>query len=167
MNFIDWKEKLDWTKNYSEQIIEKLFQPEKRRHKQICEDFLKRNNEIIEESCDGFFYMGKAFLAAYNAAPLAAELVPDFSKHLSQWNQVRKDQQYIKQVLMNLLKPCIKRSEVRDALPECLVSFFPELQRIVRTREHGWTLKDKPILYEQYQHALSKIEMYYATSLIY
>lgn len=167
MNFNDWKEKLDWSKNYSEQIIEKLFQPEKRRHKQICEEFLKRNNEIIGENRDGFRYKEKAFLAAYNTAPLATELVPDFSKHLSQWNQVQKDQQYIKQVLINLLKPCVKNYEIRDALPECLVSFFPELRSIVRAREHGWTLKDKPILYEQYQHALSKIEMYYATSLIY
>lgn len=167
MNFMDWKKKLDLSESYSEQIIEKLFQPEKRRHKQICEDFLKRNNEIIGESRDGFRYMGKAFLAAYNAAPLATELVPDFSKHLSQWNQVQKDQQYIKQVLMNLLKPCVRKSEVRDALPECLVSFFPGLQGIVRTREHGWTLKDKPILYQQYKSILPKIEMYYATSLIY
>src|SRR5690606_5865176 len=71
MNFIDWKEKLDWSKNYSEQIIEKLFQPEKRRHKQICEEFLKRNNEIIGENRDGFRYKEKAFLAAYNTAPLA------------------------------------------------------------------------------------------------
>jgi len=167
MNFIDWKEKLDWTKNYSERIIKKLFQPEERRHKQICEDFLKKNNEILGKNWDGFRYKGKVFLAAYNAAPLATELVADFAKHLAYWNQVQRDQQYIKQVLINLLKPCIKKSEVRDALPECLVSFFPELQSIVRTREHGWTLKDKPILYEQYQHALSKIEMYYATSLIY
>lgn len=167
MNFIDWKEKMNWSENYSEQIIKKLFQPEERRHKQICEDFLKRNNKIFGENRDGFRYMGKAFLAAYNAAPLAAELVTDFAKHLAQWNQIQKDQQYIRQVLVNLLKPCVGRAEVRDALPECLVSFFQELQGITRTREHGWTLKDKPILYQQYKSILPKIEMYYATSLIY
>lgn len=167
MKFIDWKEKMNWSETYSDQIIKKLFQPEERRHKQICEDFLKKNNEILGENRDGFRYMGKAFLAAYNAAPLATELVTDFSKHLAYWNQVQRDQQYIKQILVNLLKPCVGRADVRDALPECLVSFFPELQGIARTREHGWTLKDKPMLYRQYINILPKIEMYYATSLIY
>jgi len=167
MKFIDWKEKLDLSKNYLERIIKNLFQPEEQRHKQKCEEFLIWNNEIIGENRDGFRYRERVFLSTYNAAPLAAELVPDFSKHLSHWNQVQKDQQYIKQVLINLLKPCLNRYHVRDALPECLVSFFPELQSIVRAYEHGWTLKDKPILYWQYQQALPKIEMYYATSLIY
>lgn len=167
MNFIDWKERMNCSEIYSKQIVEKLFQPEERRHRRICEDFLKRNNEIIGENRDGFRYMGKAFLAAYNAAPLATELVTDFAKHLAQRNQIQKDQQYIKQVLVNLLKPCMKKIEVRDALPECLVSFFQEFQGIARTREHGWTLKDKPVLYRQYRNIVPKIEMYYATSLIY
>src|SRR5690606_33981686 len=140
----------------------KPFQPAKRTDKQICEEFLERNHGIIGENRDRFRYKEKAFLAGYSTAPLATGLVPDICKHLSQWNQIQKDQQYIKQVLINLLKPCMKKYEIRDALPECLVSFFPELRSIVRPREHGWTLKDKPILYEQYQHALSKIEMYYA-----
>lgn len=80
---------------------------------------------------------------------------------------IRDHQQLISQTLFAMVRNCGTQQELRDALPDCLISIIPELSRIERVETVEFKISGNDRAYRQYLKALPLMENYSATRLIF
>lgn len=155
-------------------LVSRLFAAEERRLDKAVESLDQRNREIGRHKTQGFLLQGKLFrqksatlIATTGIKPLAYELTEDGNKFLRDRNNIDQDRQIIKQILYKLVEPCQNGQEIRDTLPECLVSLVPELSRMERRFAKGFFAPKDERFQRQYEAILPKIESYSATCLLY
>ncbi|MNO13141.1 hypothetical protein D3C76_27670 [compost metagenome] len=155
-------------------LVKKLFAAEERRLDKIVETLDQRNREIGGHRPQGFLLQGKLYrpsnatlIAIVGIKPLAYELSDDGNKFLKDRNQIDQDRQSIKQILYKLVEPCQNAQEIRDTLPECLVSLVPELSKMERRFATGFFAPKDDRFVRQYEAILPKIEMYSVSCLLY
>lgn len=125
-------------------------------------------------SKDGFRYMGKIYTQLNRQSRvrgtfdrLHPSLVPEMGAIQTDRKIVEADKDRIKQALALVLRDTRSHQDMRDALPNCLKDLIPECQRLERTREEAYTLRDNPRAYSQYMMLRDKIEFYVASRLLY
>lgn len=155
-------------------LVNKLFTAEERRLDKIVETLDRRNREIGGHKPQGFLLQGKLYrpnntilIAKTGIKPLAYELTDDGNKFLKDRIQIDQDRQAIKQILYKLVEPCQNAQEIRDTLPECLVSLVPELSKMERRFAKGFFAPKDDRFVRQYEAILPKIEMYSVSCLLY
>ena len=123
---------------------------------------------------DGFLFSGEFF----------TDLPPDMQKQAVKevirpaLRQEAKD--YIREVravegeklrlyhgLAQLCGACQTQQDIRDALPEAAVLVDEELKALPRTREAGWTLRDKPLLAFDFKRTEELVDFYSAHRMIF
>jgi hypothetical protein len=156
-------------------LTDALFVAEYRRLDKMVEDLDQQNREAKGHNSYGFIYEGVQY------TPKNSPYLPGGQRHTSlsfSLNKVAKDfkqsmemvahdRKMIEQVLYKLLVQCNDAREVRDCLPEALVSLVPDLQAMPRQFTDGYLLKSDERAYRQYQQILPKIQLYTATRLLY
>jgi hypothetical protein len=85
---------------------------------------------------------------------------------LERRKQLDKDQRMLSQGLLSLLKPCKTLQDVRDALPNTLKQFLPEIQPLPRTREEAWTMQSSPMLKRQWEKTEDLITLFLANRML-
>lgn len=157
-------------------LMEQLFAPETRRLAIVINKLSGHNKILKRAAADGFLYGGILYMptgSVVTAGPNQAKTSLDLSlnSEMDTWIQdqkaIRCDQDLVKQMLFRLLKPCKSVREIRNTLPECLISLVPELNAEPRTDPAGYTLEGDERAKRQFDKLLPKIEMYSVTRFLY
>jgi hypothetical protein len=99
--------------------------------------------------------------------PLHASLFGEMDTLLAGQATIQMDQSFISQTLFKLLYPCESNQDMRDALPECLVSLIDELHPLPRQREPAYTIAGDQRALRQYEKMLPQIELYVAMKMLF
>lgn len=155
------------------EIVKVIFEHEFRRLKQTEVRLIKENQEL-GGSGDGFRYQGAVYtnlqtnlISRGQFKPPMASMIPALAEFAEDSKTIVFDEYRTKQAMVLVLSGTKYRQDVRDALPECLVTFLPFLKDCSRTRPEAYTLADKPRLYNQYFELRDKIEFYLASKMLY
>lgn len=158
-------------------IDKTLFVAEERRLKAAIDALVMANNEAHKQILSGFFYNGDYYLHSKMLPSLQSVRVPKPTLHISLNDQmqthirdkvtVKLDRDQIKQILYKLTYPCLSIQEVRDALPECLVSLVPELNKLRREKRQGMFFFGDQRTERQFLILLPKMEMYAVSRFLY
>jgi hypothetical protein len=158
-------------------ITAKLFEADERRLTKTIDSLCRENKSIRRNSIDGFIFYGKKYIPSSGniIIPDRGESMPvlDPSLHermnfyLADRRGVDNEKTAISQMLFRLLTSCRDRQDFRDALPECLVGYDPNLRGLNRQRNAAWTLENDPRGKRQYEKLLPQIEAYSVAQLIF
>jgi len=160
-----------YARAWASNLTEKLFQPEIRHFHNQIDGLIEENDRLLGQRSDGFHYRGKNYgrggMRVVRTPSLDLQLAPKMSKLLAFQKSVEHDRHMIRQVIFKLLEPCQSLQQIRDALPESLVSLDPLLASHQREQEPGWPLKDRPRDLRQFEKFVEKIETYSAMRYLY
>lgn len=149
-----------------------LFEPEKRRLQDMQDRLVARNQEIVRTNDQGFLYQGDVYYRSkatmHSRLPaLAWELCPDMEKLVRERRLFDQEYAIIKQTIVRLLDGSRTTQDQRNAMPECLVSMVPEFNQYERTRTVEECIGDNDMLLRQYQKALTLIQVFSVTRMLY
>lgn len=123
-------------------------------------------------TCYGFLYQGQRFVCERHKdmrqpilPSLAHTLFHQLAAFMADWNSVENDKANIKQLLGWMLRHKQTEQEIRNSLPECVVSLVG-LDHYLRTEPISFE-NMTPQFKNQYEKWLPKIEMYSVTCLLY
>ena len=155
-------------------LIARLFERENVRLKKKELELVSENRKVSSEHYDGFFYQGRFYtdldrmLASKGIkSGLHPSLVPSMERHLQDQKTVDFDRLRVKQALALVLRDVRTAQDLRDALPNQLVSMIDQIKSMERSRPEGFTLMADPRKYKQYQQLREKIEFYTSAQLLY
>lgn len=162
------------SKELIDRILSDLFSAEERRLAACVEDLVRKNKAFYpDKPHDGFIFYGEVFdtpglvNGRRTRVSLSRKLEGEMNDFIKDRNTVDLDRKLISQTLFAILKPCSSPQDIRNALPECLVSSLPEYKFMPRTQPEAWTLAGDARQKMQYEKYASKIEFYSAARLLY
>lgn len=167
------------TKQWCDALISRLFEAENRRLDHIVEELVDANNALLGKPHHGFTFMGSKYIPMKFDAlrkALARQPVPTLSFMLQDQGRalekdvqsIQFDKDRIRQVFVTLLTNCNDLQDIRDSLPDCVVSLVPELQVLNRKMAHPtWAIKSDRFALKAYENMLERIEMYAVSRLLY
>lgn len=152
------------------QVLVQLFMAEARRLQRTIDDIVRRN-----EGDNWFLYQGKVYTSSVaTTSPsnkgfpqLQLSLLREMDEYIRDQKELESDQHQIKQILMTRLQSCETYQQIRDNLPDCIVSLVPELSALPALFEQGYLAPTHDRFVAQYAKVLPKIEFYCGTRLIY
>lgn len=158
-----------------DQIVSHLFEPDNRRLQAWIDKIDGQNREAHnDQTLLGFTHMGRYFRPSHlaGAEPIGKKLIhsnlnPTIEAYLADERLVEDDKAMIRQGLSLLLDPCKDMQEVRDALPECLVDFLPELKEFERMSSELFTIEDNPRALKNFNKIRPKIDSYAVARLMF
>lgn len=164
-------------------IMKRLFEAESRRIDMMVQKLTERNSAIKKTYTLGFMHLGEVYIPECNkemyrmtaanvkssqTPALAFELLSDIGSFISDVKKLELDKAQIKQVFFKLLINCNYKQEVRDSLPDCVITFMPELKELNRQMEDPcYLIRSDWRAVRDYERMLPKIEMYAMTRMIY
>jgi len=160
-------------------LIPKLFEAEDRYLGGMISELNRQNSEVKKQRFNGFIYMGVKFVPPelrWNLRWIAKQPLPtlDFSllgsssEFIVHFNRVDLDKRKIKQALFLLLNQCNTLQEIRDVLPDCLVSLVPEIANMDRfIQDPLYMMRSDKFFMDQFPRILEKIEFYVMSHMIY
>ena len=158
-------------------VLQKLFEAEKRRLAGIITELNSSNKRLNGHIADGFLYGGQLFMPSGVSTVVAGPGQCKPTLHFSLNNEmdaytrdlktVKDDHDLIRQMLFLLLKPCTNEREVRNTLPECLVSLVQGLNNEPRADNAGYTLRGDHRAMRQFAKLVPKMEIYSVGRLLY
>lgn len=161
--------------SFVHKMVDDLFTPARARLLTKIVEYLRAIPEI--SICNIMSYRGQFYdkatgevvqipsAQAHIPKELPIQAVPTFQGFLNERTELDKDEKAIKQVISLLIEDCHNEQDLRDALPEMLVSFDLK-QRFARTREPAFTLT-MPRQIDQYNRYYRKICLYASHKLLY
>lgn len=160
-------------------IIERLFEADTRRLGTMITNLNENNCRLKGQVVFGFMHKGHRFIDprfSSQAKALAKEKMPTLSLQLHgevvQFDRDREkiefDKNRIRQALMPLLQGRLTLQEVRDALPDCVVSMIPILKPLPRTLPDNTSLIAHDLTaMKAYEKTLPLMQAYSVAALIY
>ena len=154
------------------EIIEKLFQAEKRRLQNGIDRLVEQHQEITNDARTGFMYNGVYFRHSKTKTierlpMLAWDLNDAMSAHLKDEAAVMLDCQQIRQTLYKLMSVAQSEQQLRDVLPDCIVSLVPQLDKVPRQDPVELLIEHDPRLMRQYTKMLPKMQFYTVSGILY
>ena len=155
-------------------MLSELFVAEKRRLDQAVANLIRQNNELYGKQNAGFLYYGEYYTASNFRTTTSKEkitlhdsLTEKIEWHIKDAKIIADDERLIGQIIFKLIDPCKTLQDIRDSLPDCLAMIIPDLARLPRHNEQGWSLRQNTRASKQFEKLLPKIEMYSAARLLY
>lgn len=162
-----------WLKEIVDQLVKMIFSSEDTRIAKYKLEMVKRNRELGGNK-DGFFFQGILYsdmLTHLSFKGDRGSIYPELEKEMLSFvndiNKINYDKVRINQALSLLIRDCKDNQDLRDALPNSLVSMVPSIANIPRQREEAYILKDNKRTYNQYMKIRSLIEFYVTAKLLY
>lgn len=162
--------------NLINKLMVSLFAAEERRLAAFIIELNDRNKVAQNASIDGFLYNGKAYMPSSGqlVIPSKGEAKPtlhcDLQDEMETWvkdmKSIHDDSLLVRQMLFRILQPCRSETEIRDALPECLVS-MAGLPHHPRCENAGFTLRGDHRAMRQFAKLMDKIQVYSVTGMLY
>ena len=157
-------------------LMNPILEIERRRLNRILIDLNQRNKLLQRTKSDGFLFAGRfEFPAEINGArptlaqrpALHTDLWPEMEDLIKERDRTKNDLTYIRMILVRLIRDCKTPQEIRDALPDFLVPFFPPGKLLPRMQGELWTIRDDERAMNQYKQLEEKLALYAASRLIY
>lgn len=154
-------------------ILGLLFEAEERRLTNWIDKICRDNAEVKGQANVGFIYAGRFYRPSDQVGHIPGKralhpsLEPDMTAFVRDQAGIELDKSLIKQTLFNLIFPCHTDQQIRDALPDCLVSVLTDYSRLPREQEEAWSIRDNPRAMRQYEAILPKIQIYTAARMMY
>lgn len=159
---------------WSQTLADNLFQAERRRLQVKLETLVRKNQEATQDGAPGFLYGGTWFQPVKDKSPpvghrpmLHMGLCDEMEGFLAERKRIRIDYDQIRQTLAKLLMGYDELQDMRDALPDCVVHFDPNLSRIPRQKTEAFSIRQDERALRQYHKVQPLMAMYAATHLIY
>jgi len=141
---------------------------------------VSKNDEEIEKLHDkqsaltgntDFLVSGRFYSQLTGAALAHARKVPAhpsifqdaFDAHTEKL-ALERDELILKQGLKTLLAPCTDYQDLRDALPDTVMQFLPDIADFPRTRPEAYTLIDMPMKLHSYESTTLRVIDHYLAS---
>lgn len=165
----------EWTQH----IIDVLFKADDRRIATTVQQLNMQNSEIKKQNFHGFIHHGVRFidpryerikvsLAKRPLPTLALQLMPELRLFDKDRNKVEADKSQIRQALVPLMINALDEQDIRDSLPDCVVSLIPQLSKLPRQRQRITThIASDSYAMKAFEKALPLIEQYSVAALIY
>lgn len=167
---------LSGLKQFVEQIVAKLFESQDRRIDRLVTELDKKNREIKNYQVEGFLLQGQAFVpknARYAHArgtsrnSLSFTLQEEGNELLVEKRTLDHDRKIIEQFLYKTLYHCQNAQEVRDTIPQCLIQFSPQLQKMEQRSSIGFYAPKDPRYLREAEKIIPRIEYYSVLHLMY
>lgn len=159
---------------FIEAIKKALFQAENRRLVAGIDRLVEQDAEMNPGRHEmGFLYSGEIYRHSrsstiYRSWPL---LSWPLNVEMEAWLKDKKilalDRDQIGQILFKLMYQANDLQEMRDTLPECLVSLVPDFQKMPRMHNQEFLIRHNERDLRQFRKLLPKIELYAMSKLIY
>lgn len=132
---------------------------------------IAKNKELLgPDTSDGFWFRDEWYscnMRGRTTQSLHPDLYPEMIVLETRWKRMKDDYKIITQVLCRLIQHCHTWQDMRDELPEVLVSLVPPTWGACpRTREPAQSLQSDPRAFRQYEKVLDKIHSYVAMRYI-
>lgn len=157
-------------------IVHMLFEGEIRRMSRSIEELVKANDRLLNiPPSVGFLFNGDYYvrnadvnLPAFGERhPLHEDLWDQMQTYHLEMSKLMLNIDLVNQMCHRLVKDCVTTQDLRDALPDCLISLSPEAMKLTRTRPEAFTLEDDEREKRQYAKVKPLIEFYSATRMMY
>jgi hypothetical protein len=157
-------------------ISKALFEAEYRRLKGRVKELSRMNREALPTTVYPFMYQGKVYIPEdvphLTAGPgssvgLAFSLYPQMTAFLADKNTVEQDRKQIEMMLFKLTYQVCNMQELRDTLPDCLVSLVPQLDKMPRCMDQKFLIRNDERTLRQFEVILPKMEFYSVARLMY
>lgn len=153
-------------------LTNKLINADFRRIKNDIDRLIEQHQEVTNDARMGFMYNGDYYRHSQSRTierlPMLAFTLSDaMAVIVKDKKQVELDKQQIGQILGKLLKDCKNSQQVRDALPDCLVSLVPDLAKLSRSVPVETMIGNDERLLRQYHKILPVIEVYSVGHMMY
>lgn len=160
---------------WSQTLADALFAAERRRLALKLEALCKKNQEITGTTWLGFLYDGTWFAPASqkgvvpvgSRTMLHMSLCDEMEAFKTDRANIRRDYDLVKQMLAKLILGWDELQDIRDALPDCVVHFDANLNRLSRQKTEAFTIRQDARAMRQYERIKSTMALYAATNLIY
>ena len=154
-------------------VVSGLIMPEWRRLDAILKALILKNFTAGGHE-DGFLHGGETYclkkpfyLRGAQISPIHFSLFDDAEFCRQCRDDLKRDIKKLRQSLTVVLPRCRDKQDLRDAFPEVLIRYIPELQSLARSREEGHLLESTPVLHRQFEQAVKIALAYTANQLIY
>jgi hypothetical protein len=144
------------------------------------DDLIKRHDLFQaqhhqKERRSGFVYNGLIWRTSVKPMEwfdhlLALDVIfqPEMDGILKEELDAQRDFHRIRQICLLAFHGCDCNQDIRDVVPECLLPAFKNnISNLSRTRETGFTLRESPAKFKQWQAAEERINYHCAMRLIY
>lgn len=154
-------------------LTEVMFQAEYRRLATAIDRLVEQNDEIRKDPTKGFMFAGEVYRHSTSNTihkpwpMLAWSLNEEMEGWLKDSRAISLDRAQISQMLFKLTYMANDLQELRDTLPECLVSLVPQFSEMPRKFNQEFLIRHSPRDMKQFKKLLPKIELYAMTKLIY
>lgn len=164
------------TKQLIDFISGELFKAEDRRLAGVVNDLSRSNRETLGTHCFNFMYGGKVYMPTNaptistgpgSSVGLAFSLTNQMEAFLKDKANIDRDRKLIEQMIFKLIYQCCNEQEVRDALPDCLVSVVPSLSKLPRKLDQKFIIRHDERTLRQFEAILPKMEFYSVMRLMY
>lgn len=151
-------------------VVNALLGPEALRLRKTLEHIINRN-AALGGTADIFTYQGAVYRSTSGVMfhdeirPLHETLHDELDIYLMLHQKLSDDAAAIVQGMSPAITRCTSLEDIRDVLPEFLVSLDDEMKAMMRGREPGFLVADVPFKFEQFQKA-EELAGYYAANRI-
>jgi hypothetical protein len=160
---------------WADLIIALLREPEDRRLQRALDRIVSMNCQVTKNPVRGFLYQGLAYRHTDCGDPVNTfkSIDPSLYGEVEAWLQDRvtiaNELKHIAQSMRPLWDNSQSLQDVRDALPESLVSCFPPqvFKDLDRTRPEGWNLEPLSRAERQFRTIVPKLDAYTVARLLY
>lgn len=153
-------------------ILSEVFSADVKNFNKEIEAVVARNRELLGPTTDYGFYFGQNWYSVgwargRTTQSLHPDLYPEMIRVEARKKKMDDDWKIMDQVLCRIIGPFHTYQDIRDELPEVLVSLVPTiLGPYPRTREPASSIQSDPRALRQYQKVLDKIHSYVAMRYI-
>lgn len=165
---------MDLINDLVEAMLTKLMVGEYRRLDQVVLQLIQKNNQLVGKQFNGLYLGGTPYstLGLPWGTPWPAihsELLVKGAELQHLEDVIKEDHNRLRQILNLLYEPCKTLADVGRTSPKCLTPFLGGLAEWItgNAEDVGFTLRDNPRHWQQFQALLPKIEMLAVTSMIY
>lgn len=154
-------------------IIENLIASEAKHLNGLESELVKEQQEYYPKDL-GFLVNGTYWTGSnpyVNDAPrhaLHKNIADKGYKLVNCYAALADDKKYFTQAFSVLFRNCKTVQDIRDAIPECLLSICPEsLQKSKRTKEEGWTMRNTDVGANKFEKLKNKIYSYIGNRMLF
>ena len=148
----------------------KFFAAEEKRLDNIIVALIEKNSMLVGRTTYGFMLAGKRYSHPHYSGVkewigLNLKLLQDSIRFETNKKKLDMDKQMILQFITKIANRCKTSEDFRNAIPECITSFF-RLDGMQRTKEEGWIFSDNPREMAQFKKAADIMAFYSVSHLM-
>ena len=160
-------------KSWAKVIADHLCSRDSRRLEAAKEELIRANHNAGGHP-HGFLFGGKFHTNLPPVdQPAAEKKLLDKSLHsagrdyMEDIKVTEREHMRLRQGLNLLLSFCSTDQDVRDALPDVVVGFFPELNALPRFKEEAWVFRDSPLKMHSHKMTADLMTFYACNQILY